>query len=55
MYTRRVEAALEQFHDLHNDRAKMFVINGPPDAVIPIECEDVYAPADLGTTSASRF
>ncbi|MEP6995560.1 MAG: GWxTD domain-containing protein, partial [Acidobacteriota bacterium] len=46
-YTRRVEQAVEQFHDLHNDRAKMFVINGPPDAVIPIECEDVYVPLQI--------
>ena len=46
-YTRRVEQALEQFKDLHNDRAKMFVINGPPDAVIPIDCEDVYVPLQI--------
>ena len=46
-YTRRVEQAIEQFRDLRNDRAKMFVINGPPDAVIPIECEDVYVPLQI--------
>jgi len=46
-YTRRVEQALEQFHDLHNDRAKLFVIQGPPDAVIPIECEDIYVPLQI--------
>jgi Ca-activated chloride channel family protein len=47
VYTRRVEQALEQFHDLRNDRARMFVINGAPDAVIPIECEDVYVPLQI--------
>ena len=47
VYTRRVEQAIEQFGDLHNDRAKMFVINGPPDAVIPIECDDVYVPLQI--------
>jgi len=46
-YTRRVEQAIEQFRDLHNDRAKTFVINGPPDAVIPIDCQDVYVPLQI--------
>ena len=30
VYTRRVQQAVQQFQDIHNDRAKMFVINGPP-------------------------
>ncbi|HEY2797129.1 MAG TPA: VWA domain-containing protein [Thermoanaerobaculia bacterium] len=47
VYTRRVEQAVAEFHDLHNDRAKLFVIQGPPDAVIPIECEDVYVPLQI--------
>lgn len=46
-YTRRVEQAVEQFRDLHNDRAKTFVINGPPDAVIPIDCPDIYVPLQI--------
>ncbi len=46
-YTRRVEQALEQFKDLRNDRARMFVINGAPDAVIPIDCDDVYVPLQI--------
>jgi len=47
VYTRRVQQAIEQFGDLHNDRAKMFVMNGPPDAVIPIDCPDVYVPLQI--------
>ena len=47
VYTRRVQQAIDQFGDLHNDRSKMFVINGPPDAVIPIECDDVYVPLQI--------
>jgi len=47
VYTRRVEQAVEQFGDLHNDRAKLFVMNGPPDAVIPIDCPDVYVPMQI--------
>ena len=47
VYTRRVQQAIDQFGDIHNDRAKMFVINGPPDAVIPIDCDDVYVPLQI--------
>jgi len=47
VYTRRVQQALEQFGDLHNDRAKVFVLQGPPDAVVPIECEDIYVPLQI--------
>jgi Ca-activated chloride channel family protein len=47
VYTRRVQQAIEQFGDLHNDRAKVFVLQGPPDAVIPIECEEVYVPLQI--------
>lgn len=47
VYTRRVEQAISQFRDLHNDRAKMFVMNGPPDAVVPIDCQEVYVPMQI--------
>ncbi len=47
VYTRRVQQALEQFGDLHNDRAKVFVLQGPPDAVIPIDCQDIYNPLQI--------
>ncbi len=47
VYTERVEAAKEQFKNLNNDRAKIFVLNGPPDAVIPIDCDDVFVPIQI--------
>ena len=47
VYTRRVQQALEQFGDLRNDRAKVFVLQGPPDAVVPIECQDIYVPLQI--------
>jgi Ca-activated chloride channel family protein len=47
VYTRRVQQAIEQFGDLHNDRAKVFVLQGPPDAVVPIECQDIYVPLQI--------
>jgi len=47
VYTRRVQLAIEQFRDLHNDRAKVFVLQGPPDAVVPIDCQDIYVPLQI--------
>jgi Ca-activated chloride channel family protein len=47
VYTRRVETATEQFKSLNNDRAKIFVLNGPPDAMIPIDCPEVYVPIQI--------
>jgi len=47
VYSRRVQQAVEQFRDLHNDRAKIFVMQGPPDAVVPIDCQDVYVPMQI--------
>ncbi|MGE5414654.1 MAG: VWA domain-containing protein, partial [Syntrophomonadaceae bacterium] len=47
VYTRRVEQAIEEFGDIHNDRAKLFVLAGPPDAVVAIDCQDVYVPIQI--------
>ncbi len=35
------------FKNLYNDRAKMLIINGPPDAVIAIDCPEVYVPIQI--------
>ena len=47
VHTHRVEMAKEQFKNLNNDRAKVLIINGPPDAVIPIDCPEVYVPIQI--------
>jgi len=47
VYVQRIETAKEQFKNLNNDRAKVFVLNGPPDAVIPIDCQDIYVPIQI--------
>jgi Ca-activated chloride channel family protein len=47
VHTRRVEMAKEQFRHLNSDRAKMLIINGPPDAVVPIDCPEVYVPIQI--------
>jgi Ca-activated chloride channel family protein len=39
--------AKEQFRHLNTDRAKMLIINGPPDAVVPIDCPEVYVPIQI--------
>src|SRR5262249_51608738 len=47
VYIERVQYAREQFKNLNNDRAKIFVMNGPPDSVIVIDCDDVYVPIQI--------
>jgi Ca-activated chloride channel family protein len=47
VHTHRVEIAKEQFKNLNNDRAKMIIINGPPDAVVPIDCPEVFVPIQI--------
>ncbi|MEO8349631.1 MAG: GWxTD domain-containing protein, partial [Acidobacteriota bacterium] len=47
VHTQRVEMAKSQFKHLNNDRAKMLIINGPPDSVIAIDCPEVYVPIQI--------
>jgi Ca-activated chloride channel family protein len=47
VHTHRVEMAKEQYRHLNTDRAKMLIINGPPDAVVPIDCPEVYVPIQI--------
>ncbi|HEY6065104.1 MAG TPA: VWA domain-containing protein [Thermoanaerobaculia bacterium] len=47
VHTHRVEMAKEQFKNLNGDRAKILIINGPPDAVIPIDCQEVFVPIQI--------
>ena len=47
VHTQRVEQAREQFRGLNNDRAKLYIISGPPDAVVPIDCQDVFVPLQI--------
>jgi Ca-activated chloride channel family protein len=39
--------AKEQFKNLNTDRAKVLIINGPPDAVVPIDCPEVFVPIQI--------
>jgi len=44
IYRERVEYAKENFKTLESDAAKIFILNGPPDAMIPVECPEVFVP-----------
>lgn len=47
VHTQRVEQAKEQFRNLNGDRAKLYIISGPPDAVVPIDCPEVFVPLQI--------
>ncbi len=47
VYTDRVQLAKEQFRNLNNDRAKIFIINGAPDGIVPIDCQEVFVPLQI--------
>ena len=37
----------EQFRNMNSDRAKIFLLNGPPDALITVDCADIYVPLQI--------
>ncbi len=47
MYIQRWQVAHEQFQNMHSERAKIFMINGPPDAVLNVDCVDIYVPIQI--------
>ena len=47
VYIQRFQLAQEQFHNMKSDRAKIFLVNGPPDAMIAIDCVDVFVPIQI--------
>ena len=47
IYRARIEYARENFKNLYSDAAKVYVLNGPPDAIIPIDCSEVFVPVRI--------
>jgi Ca-activated chloride channel homolog len=47
IYIQRYQVAREQFQNMNSDRAKIFLVNGPPDAMIAIDCQDIYVPLQI--------
>ena len=44
VFRERVAYAKESFKNLNSDAAKVYILNGPPDAVIPVNCPEVFVP-----------
>jgi Ca-activated chloride channel homolog len=46
-YYARLDVAKEQFRLVKSDRSKMFLLHGPPEAVVRIECPRVLQPIEI--------
>jgi Ca-activated chloride channel homolog len=46
-FRERVEYARENFKDLGSDAAKIYILNGPPDAVVAVNCQEVFVPTRI--------
>jgi Ca-activated chloride channel family protein len=44
IFERRIEYCKENFKSLSSDASKVLLLNGPPDAVIAINCEELFVP-----------
>ncbi|HKB69882.1 MAG TPA: VWA domain-containing protein [Thermoanaerobaculia bacterium] len=47
VFRARVEYAKEHFKNLGSDAAKVYILNGPPDALIPVNCPEVFVPIQI--------
>jgi GWxTD domain-containing protein len=47
IYTERVQIAKENFRNLHSDPANIFIMNGPPDGIVKVDCQDVFYPLQI--------
>ncbi len=47
VYIQRWQIAREQFKHMNSERARLFLVNGPPDALINIDCVDTYVPIQI--------
>jgi len=47
VYTQRYQLAKEQFPNLHSEMAKIFLLNGAPDALVRVDCEGVFVPLQI--------
>ncbi len=47
IFRERIEYAKENFKNLNSDASKIFILNGPPDAIIPVDCPEVLVPVRI--------
>ena len=43
----RLQLVKERFRNVNTDQGRIFLVNGPPDGVRRIDCQDVYNPIEL--------
>ena len=51
VYYSRLEVARQQFKQINSDRARMYLIHGPPAHVVRTECQRLLQPAEIWTYS----
>jgi GWxTD domain-containing protein len=47
IYELRIRQARERFGNMRSDMAKIFLVNGPPDGMKKVDCQEVYWPIQL--------
>lgn len=47
IYELRLQQVKERFRNINTDEGRIFLVNGPPDGVRKIDCQDVYWPLEI--------
>jgi len=47
IYELRIRQARERFRNMRSDQARIFLVNGPPDGLKKVGCDDIYWPIEL--------
>jgi Ca-activated chloride channel homolog len=47
IYELRLQQAKERYRNINTDMGRIFVVNGPPDGVRKIDCQDIYWPLQI--------
>jgi GWxTD domain-containing protein len=47
IYEMRLQTVKERFRHVNTDQGRIFVVNGPPDGLRRIDCQDIYYPIEL--------
>jgi VWFA-related protein len=47
IYEMRLQQVKERFRNINTDMGRIYVVNGPPDGVRKIDCQDVYWPLQI--------
>ncbi|MGZ5428119.1 MAG: VWA domain-containing protein, partial [Thermoanaerobaculia bacterium] len=47
IYEMRLQQAKERYRNINTDMGRIYVVNGPPDGVRKIDCQDIYWPLQI--------